>query len=115
MPQPLPFQLPDSLNDSDVVSEIRSAYSKILLLEQAAADADPKLREQRLVHARILGYIIREGPSIRASEHVAKEVNSCQDNDQMDKIGERYQLHFIRLCELPPLRVYDVYVSLTAS
>jgi hypothetical protein len=73
-----------------------------LLLEQAAADADPKLRELRLVHARILGYLIREGPSIRAIEHVAKEVNTCRDNDQIDKIGEMYQLHFIRVCEPPP-------------
>jgi len=103
MPQPLPLQLPESLNHSDVVSEIRSAYSKILLLEQAAARADRNVREQRLFRARILGYLIREGPSMRASEHVAKEVNSCQDNDQMDKIGEMYHLHFIRVCEPPSL------------
>jgi len=98
-PKPLPPHLPESLNCSDVISEIRSAYSKILLLEEkAAADTDRKVSEQRLVHARILGYLIREGPSIRASEHVAKEVNSCEDNDQMFKIGEMYHLHFIRPC-----------------
>jgi len=105
MAQNLPPQLPEYLNYSDKVLEIRSAYSKILLLQQeAAADADPKLRDQKLVHARILGYLIREGPSIQASEHVAKDVNACQDNDQMDKIGEMYQLNFIRVCEPPPLR-----------
>jgi len=79
MPQPLPPHLPESLNRSLVISEMRSAYSKILLLEKAVADADSKVLEQRLVHTRILGYLIREGPSIRASEHVAKEVNSCED------------------------------------
>ena len=36
---------------------------------------------------------------MRASEYVAKQVNSCQGNDQMDKIGEMYHLHFIRACE----------------
>ena len=101
MPQPLPSQLPESLNHSDVTPEIRSAYSRTLLLEEAAADADRKVREQRLVHARILGYLIREGPSLQASEHVAKEVNSCEDDDQMFKIGEMYHLHFIRPCEPP--------------
>jgi len=99
MPQPLPSQLPESLNQSDIISEIRSAYSRVLLLEQAAADADRNIREQKLVHARILGYLIWEGPSMRASEYVAKQVNSCQGNDQMDKIGEMYHLHFIRGCE----------------
>jgi len=94
MPQPLPSQLPESLHHSDVTSEIRSAYSKILLLEQAAVHSN---HDVRLVHARILGYLIREGPSIQASEHVAKEINMCQHNDQMDKIGEMYHLHFLRV------------------
>jgi len=105
MAQKLPPQLPEYLNHSDKVSEIRSAYSKILLLEkQAAAVTDPKHHDQELIHARILGYLIREGPSIQASEHVATEVNSCQNNEKMDQIGEMYQLHFIRVCEPPPLR-----------
>ena len=105
MPQWLPPQLPEYLNHSDKVSEIRFAYSKILLLEkQAAAVADPKLHDQKLIHARILGYLIREGPLIQASEHVATEVNLCQNNEKMDQIGEMYQRHFIRLCEPPPLR-----------
>ena len=116
MPQPLPSQLPEHLNYSDVVSEIRSAYSRILLQEQAACleslDVDHKVREQRLVHARILGYLIREGPSICASEYVAEQVNLCQDDEQIDKIGEMYYIHFIRACEPPsPCRL----VCLTAS
>ena len=113
MPQPLPSQLPEHLNHSDVVSEIRSAYSRILLQEQAARlDADHKVREQRLVHARILGYLILEGPSIRASEYVVERVNLCQDDEQMDKIGEMYYIHFIRVCE--PSSPYCL-VCLTAS
>jgi hypothetical protein len=105
MAQVLPQDLPEHLNQSDNVSEIRSAYSKILLLQrQADAVADPKLREQRLVRARVLGYLIREGPSIQASEYVAKDVNACADDDRMEQLGDIYQLHFIRLCEPPLLR-----------
>jgi hypothetical protein len=103
MAQPLPSQLPEYLSHSDKISETRSAYSKILLLEKAAADAHRQVCEKRLIHARILGYLSREGPSIRASEHVAKEVNSCKDNNQMDKIGETCYLHFICPCEPPSL------------
>ena len=84
----------------------------ILRLEEAAADADRKVREQRLVHARTLGYVIREGPSMQVKEHAAKEVNSCEDDDQMFKIGEMYHLHFIRPCEPPSLRRFTF---LTAS
>jgi hypothetical protein len=103
MAKDLPLNFPERLNRSDKVSEIRSAYSKILLLErEAAAITDPKLRDQGLVHARVLGYFILEGPSIQASEEVAKDVNKCETNDQMDKLGQMYQLHIIRLCE-PPL------------
>ena len=103
----LPKNLPEYLNRSDKVSEIRDAYSKILLLEmqlmQADAITDPKLHDQMLVRARVLGYLIREAPSIKASEQVAKDVNQCND-DQMDKLGELYLLHFIRICEPPLLR-----------
>ena len=105
MAKDLPLNFPERLNRSDKVSEIRSAYSKILLLEKQATDiTDPKLHAQRLVHARVLGYFIIEGPSIQASEQVAKDVNACQDNEEMDKVGELYQLHLIRLCEPPLLR-----------
>lgn len=101
MPQSLPSELPESLNNSDVVSEMHPAYSRILLLEKTAhSNSNRKIREQKLIYARILGYIIREGPSVRASERVAKEVISCQNDDQMDKLGEIYYLHYIRACEL---------------
>ena len=79
MPQPLPSGLPASLNDS---LEIRSAYSRILRSERASrSNTDHNIREQKLMHARILGYLIREGPSMRASEYVAREVNDCRDDD----------------------------------
>ncbi|KAH9066837.1 hypothetical protein EDB87DRAFT_1588491 [Lactarius vividus] len=49
------------------------------------------------MHVRILGYLIREGPSLTASEFVAEEINSYEENeDQIDKAGERYYLHYLR-------------------
>ena len=104
MPEPLPPTIPESLNTS---LHIPSAYSKILRLEKASDDSHFKreIRETKLVHARILGYLIREGPSTRAKEFVAQEVNFCQNDDEMDKLGEKYYSHYIRICESPSLAV----------
>ncbi|KAH9026393.1 hypothetical protein EDB85DRAFT_1851218, partial [Lactarius pseudohatsudake] len=52
---------------------------------------------QKLVHVRVVGYLIREGPSLTASEFVAKEVNLYEeDEDKIDKAGERYFHHYLR-------------------
>jgi len=104
MPEPLPPTIPESLNTS---SCIPLAYSKILRLEKAFDDSHSKreISEKKLVHARILGYLIREGPSTRAKELVAQEVNSCKNDDEMDKLGEMYYGHYIRICKSPSLAV----------
>src|SRR6266852_5604200 len=102
MLQSLPAVLPESFNTSDKILEIHSAYSMTLLLEHAASSiTDPQLRERKLIHARVLGHLLREAPSMHASENVANQVNSCQNNDQLDGLGEMYFLHFICSCELP--------------
>jgi hypothetical protein len=105
--QSLPTVLPESFNASRKILEIRSAYSMTLLLEHAASsNTDPKNRERKLIHARVLGHLLREAPSMQASENVAKQVNSCQNNDQLDALGEMYFLHYICACEpLCPLVV----------
>jgi hypothetical protein len=36
-----------------------------------------------------------------AKEHVAQEVNSCQNDDEMDELGKMYHNHHIRVCESP--------------
>ncbi|KAF8503360.1 hypothetical protein F5888DRAFT_1661404 [Russula emetica] len=94
--QSLPTVLPESFNTSDKILEIRSAYSMTLLLEHAASsNTDPKNRERKLIHARVLGHLLREAPSMHASENVANQVNSCQNDDQLDALGEMYFLHYI--------------------
>jgi len=93
-------ELPESFNTSEKILEIRSAYSMTLLLEHAASsNTDPKIRERNLIHARVLGHLLREAPSMLASENVANQVNSCQNNDQLDALGEMYFLHYICACE----------------
>ena len=39
-----------------------------------------------------------------ASEYVANAVDSCQNDDEMDKIGEMFYLTFTHFCESPLLR-----------
>ena len=78
MPRPLPAELP----------------------EQAAhSNTNHENREQKLIHARVLGYLILERPSMRAAEFVAKEVNACRSEDQLDELGEEYLLHYLRTRE----------------
>jgi hypothetical protein len=98
--QSLPTVLPESFNTSDKTLEIRTAYSMTLHLEHAVAacassNTDPKIRERKLIHARVLGHLLREAPSMHATENVANQVNSCQNNDQLDALGEMYFLHYI--------------------
>ena len=98
--------LPESFNTSGKILEIRSAYSTTLLLEHAASSyAAPKISERKLVHARFLGHLLRVAPSMQASGRVASQLNSCQNNDQLDALGEMYFLHYICACEptCPPV------------
>jgi hypothetical protein len=100
--QSLPTLLPESFDTSNKILDIRSAYSMTLLLEHAASsNTDPQIRERKLIHARVLGHLLREVPSIHATENVANQVNSCQDNDQLDVFGEMYFLHYNCACEPP--------------
>lgn len=100
--QSLPTVLPESFDTSGKIMEIRSAYSMTLLLEHAASsNADPKIRKRKLIHARVLGHLLREAPSMHARENVADQVNSCHYNDQLDALGEMYFLHYICFCEPP--------------
>ncbi|KAH9031324.1 hypothetical protein EDB85DRAFT_2089767 [Lactarius pseudohatsudake] len=102
----LPDNLPDHLDDSKKIEAIRKAYSTLLKIQEGISASDigttkasRESREQKLMHVRILGYLIREGPSLTASEFVAKEVNKVPegDEDEVDKAGERYFHHYLRI------------------
>lgn len=89
---PLP-ELPPRFHGSQI---ILSAYPKILQVERNES-AILKFRD----NARILGYLILEGPSDIASENVAHEVDSCPTGDEnLSNLGQFYFDHFIRICKL---------------
>ena len=91
MPQPLPVGLPETFNVSDEIAEIRLAYSRVFLLEQAVhSSTGRETCEQKLVCAGALGYLILERPSMQASEFVTREVHACRSENEMDEIGEVY-------------------------
>jgi len=111
MPQPLPPTIPESLNTSP---HILLAYSRLLRLEKAYySHSNREVCEKKLVHTRILGYLIREGPSTKAKERVAQEVNSSQKDDDMDELGKMYYDHFIRVCESPSLAVIALFLMVS--
>jgi hypothetical protein len=113
MPQPLPTDLPESFKASNKFLEIQLAYSKILKLEQdASLHADPNICEQKLLCARVLGYLIQEGPSVHTSEYIAQEVNSCQDYDQSYRLGEMYVHSYLYICKS---YCYIAFTTLMAS
>jgi hypothetical protein len=104
MPQPLRPTIPESLN---TFPHILLAYFKLLQLEKATdySHSNREVCEEKLVHARILGYLIREGPSTNAKERVAQQVNSCSNNDEMDRLSKMYYDYYVRACESSSLAV----------
>ncbi|KAH9175942.1 hypothetical protein EDB89DRAFT_1847074 [Lactarius sanguifluus] len=97
-------QLPDDLPARFGHSEgIRKAYSTLLNIQGVISASDIGTtkasrgsHERKLMHVRILGYLILEGPSLVASESVAEDVNSCEEyEDKIDKAGERYLFHYL--------------------
>ncbi len=94
MPQPLPSNLPLHFEDS---KEINDAYSKILTIEQDTSVMTHSL-ETKLMRVRLLGYLIREAPSIKAREYIAAHVNRCPDEKTIEALGEFYCVRFIRIC-----------------
>ena len=98
---PLP-EIHPCLHDSPFIF---GAYPQVLNLErneQAAYNRDPSSdRAKRLMYARILGYLMLEGPSDQARVTVALEVNACcGDEVKLLAIGQLYFDCYIRACKL---------------
>ncbi|CCL99836.1 uncharacterized protein FIBRA_01860 [Fibroporia radiculosa] len=90
----LPVDLPARLMLSPT---IRGAYTFILQFEASAKNhSDPK----QLIYARILGYLILEGPSDDARETVVHDIVSCNTGEGMDvklaAVGKMYLDYCIR-------------------
>ncbi|KAF9220130.1 hypothetical protein BS17DRAFT_787934, partial [Gyrodon lividus] len=87
----LPRELAPQLTHSATIS---GAYPIILQFEKSAKHhKDHRL----LIYARILGYLILEGPSDYARVAVAQEVISCEgDEEKLAACGKLYCDHYIR-------------------
>ena len=84
---------------------ILGAYPQVFNLErneQAAYNRDPSSDQaKRLMYARILGYLMLEGPSNQARVTVALEVNACcGDEVKLLAIGQLYFDCYICACKL---------------
>ena len=52
------------------------------------------------MYARILGYILIHAPVETRRDHMAGEILECANDDELSKLGEFYDVHFINLCGL---------------
>jgi len=108
MPEPLPSNLPLHFEDS---KEIKDAYSKFLKIEQdtsaiiSMSTTHSHSLQTKLIRIRVLGYLIREAPSMKSTKYVADGVNRCPDENKIEELGEFYCARFICSCMLllPPL------------
>jgi hypothetical protein len=48
-----------------------------------------------------------------AKERVAQEVNSCQNDDEIDELGVMYHNHYIRVCGSPSLAVIAFFLMVS--
>ena len=75
------------------------AYDGCLALEMAAHGLpDPRSHSRNVMHARILGYLIRKVPTPQGRHAIASEVASCLDDNSMSELAMLYLNHFIRCC-----------------
>ncbi|KAF8521724.1 hypothetical protein BU17DRAFT_75396 [Hysterangium stoloniferum] len=95
----LPDKLPARLQKS---ATIKGAYPMVLEMEATAKSTplgkrgDDSERKKRLVFARVVGYLLLEGPSDQARKTVALEVVSANNVEDRFQIGQMYFNHYIR-------------------
>ena len=91
MSTPLPVVQTTNLDQPNALS----AYNICFALERNSDTAED------CMHARILGYLILNAPSLDAQAEVIKAINSCsEDERRLLGLGRCFELWFIRPCEL---------------
>ncbi|SRR6266404_8556242 len=109
MPEPLPSNLSPHIEYS---KEIKDAYSKILKIEQDTSamilKSTTNSLQMKLIYIRVLGYLIQEGPTMKAREYIAGVINRCHGEEEIEEHGKFYCSHFIYICMSPlPLLLYS--------
>ncbi|EKM51239.1 uncharacterized protein PHACADRAFT_263274 [Phanerochaete carnosa HHB-10118-sp] len=54
----------------------------------------------QLTYIRLLGNLLTYAPSNAGKAHIAQSVSSCKSDEELFDLGQFYQQHFIRACEL---------------
>jgi hypothetical protein len=113
MPESLP-----PLTDSAIAhatSEIRSAYSKVLNAEHAAAgDEDATMKARVAGFFLIYFYEFREILGDCATDCLALEINSADSIKNLYEIGVRYREYLLRACKQLSLLLPSLSLSPTA-
>lgn len=86
-PQPLPA-------NNFTEGKQRDAYERVLYWEHASAQ-DP----DKMMRARVLGYLMHEAPTADGKDHMADEINDCDSENELIDLSIIYIKHFIRCCE----------------
>ena len=103
----------DPLRVRSASAAVFGAYPQIYRLERKQQSIYDKIDKEdtrrkkeadyyknRLIYARILGYLILNGPGDQAAHAVGLEVNACSgDEEKILAIGEMYFNHYIRACK----------------
>lgn len=74
--------------------EWSTAYETCLRFEREAGND-----KTALIHARLLGYLIREAVNDEARHVISREINSCQSKKAFTEQAKWYVYFFLRCCE----------------
>jgi hypothetical protein len=96
MPCPLPRPNP---YDTSKQLIINTAYGICLDLEDRHNQVLKTTNLDVLVCSRFLGFMIVEAPTEEGRTEFATEVIRCQGDDDLQKLGELYKDHFLRVCK----------------
>lgn len=95
---PLPTEFNSLFTFKDEKAEVIKAYDSARGAEQFALNLTPK-DDIGVIHARVVGYFLREGPSGNAILRIAQEVNSCTAHADIIALGQLYTHSIIRACK----------------
>jgi hypothetical protein len=95
---PLPTEFNTQFTFNDEKAEVIKAYDSARDAEQFALSLT-STQDVGVIHARVVGYFLLEGPSGKAIFRIAQEVNSCTTPADIIILGQLYTHSIIRACK----------------
>ena len=81
------------------LGDLHEAYQWCLEFENLVDEVVLADLPRRLREARVLGYMIREAPSIRGRRNVARDILACSDNGALSRLADFYINNLFLACE----------------